>query len=293
MDLGINRRNIIYTNISYWRTSMGAPGWGIENDLWIAAWGASSPVTPSPWQTWHFHQYTNSGVGADYGVQSSRIDLNRWNGTAAQLAAYRIPRKPTVPQIDMGQYFLPANGNYGDILILRNNWGGGDERQQLQRDGQLSYVTKNSQWERRFIGENGIFLQMDSSPGDGEYYKVEGQWLPRQWRPGETFTRTERVTFFRKSDCQPVPSKPAYTSTSAIRFEKVHANFTTLGGVTLANVIELAWIVNGAIDERYFYAPHLGLCQWEKHDGRRSWAVQRIPLGQQGNNVREVLPCAG
>jgi hypothetical protein len=193
----------------------------------------------------------------------------------------------------MAQYFLPASGNYGDILILRNNWGGGDERQQLQREGQLSFVTKNSQWERRFIGENGIFLQMDSSPGDGEYYKVEGQWLPRRWRPGETFTRTERVSFFRKSDCQPSPTKPAYTSTSAIRFEKLHASFTTLGGVALSNVIELAWIVNGAIDERYFYAPHLGLCQWEKHDGRKSWAVQRIPLGQQGNNVQEVLPCAG
>jgi hypothetical protein len=201
--------------------------------------------------------------------------------------------QPQPAAVDMASYFFPAAGGFGDICILKNNWGAGDERQQLQRDGEESFVTKNQQWERRRITVAGVHLEMDTSPGEGEYYTCSGLGFPRSWRPGDTFTRSERIGFFRKSDCKPVATKPPYTQTSTIRFQALHSLWTSPAGIKLINVAELAWIVNGAIEERYWYAPHLGLVQWKNKAGRHSWIVERIPLGQQGNNVREVLPCAG
>ena len=192
--------------------------------------------------------------------------------------------------IDMATYFFPATGDFGDIAILKNNWGAADERQQLQRQGDLSYVTKNSQWERRRFDVSGVYLEMDTSPGNEEYYKVEGQWLPRSWKPGDSFTRTERVSFFAKMNCR--PSKSPYTTISTISFDKLIPEWTSLAGVKLSNVIELSWILKGVVEERYWYAPGLGLCQWQNRAGRHSWIVERIPLGRQQNNVREVIGCS-
>jgi hypothetical protein len=235
------------------------------------------------------------------------VDLPGWPPMIIDPTPFLIPFNPSWPggspgtpgpapqpaAVDMASYFFPASGNYGDILILENNWGAGDERQQLQRDGELSFVTKNQQWERRRITAAGVYLEMDTSPGEGEYYTCSGLGFPRSWRPGESFTRTERISFYQKIDCKPVTTKPPYDSTSTIRFEALHPAWTSPTGIKLINVIEFAWILKGAIEERYWYAPHLGLVQWKNKAGRHSWIVERIPLGQQGNNMREVLPCAG
>jgi len=92
MPLPAGKRHGVYTNASYWR-QMGSPGWGAAYDLWIAAWNdAASPVVPAPWATsgrsWTLWQYSNSGNGPAYGLQSARVDLNRFNGTAAQYAEW-------------------------------------------------------------------------------------------------------------------------------------------------------------------------------------------------------------
>lgn len=88
MPLPAGKRHGIYSNVSYWR-QMGAPAWGAAYDLWIAAWTeVASPVVPAPWQRWTLWQYSNSGNGPAYGLQSARVDLNRFNGTAAQLAEW-------------------------------------------------------------------------------------------------------------------------------------------------------------------------------------------------------------
>lgn len=220
-----------------------------------------------------------------------------WPGTNkdAVIANYINPKtflQQYVPQagIDMAGYFFPAAGGFGDIAILKNNWGQNDERQQLQRLGDISYVTKNSKWERRRITETGVFLEMDTSPNEQEYYRVEGQWLPRRWQPGDTFTRTEKTSFYYVNNCQ--PSRAPYTTTSAIRFEKLITNWTSPAGIALSNVIELAWVLNGVVEERYWFAPGLGLCQWQNKEGRHSWIIQLIPQGQQGNNVREIIGCS-
>ena len=78
---------IIYTGPYYWQEKTVQAGIPIQSlnyfkqyKLWIAHYGVTSPLVPKPWDTWTFWQYTDNGIGADYGVQSRNIDLNYFNG---------------------------------------------------------------------------------------------------------------------------------------------------------------------------------------------------------------------
>lgn len=197
-------------------------------------------------------------------------------------------QEPPTPAIDMAQFFLPASGDYGDIVMLENNWAGGQERQQLQRDGNTSFVTKNQQYEERTIGDERIFLNLDTSPGEGEYYTVESMtgWMPRYWRQGETFSRTETARFYRKGDCE--PTDKVLSGTSVLRFVKLHTSYTTKGGVTFSDVVEIVWERNDVVEERYWYGAGVGLIAWRNRHGRESWAVELIRRGDQRDNVRET-----
>lgn len=196
---------------------------------------------------------------------------------------------PAQTGLDMSRYFMPKSGNYGQLFMLKNNWGAGDERCQLQSNNNISFVTKNQAYEQRVIDTGYIDLKLDASPGNGEYYAVTGHWLPRYMSPSQVFTRSETITFRYKSNCQPVPSKPTYTATTTITFDKHHATWTCPeSNITLSDVIELSWVANGQVDERYWFASGLGLVRWEKYSGQKSWIHELVPVGTQGNNVKEV-----
>jgi hypothetical protein len=187
----------------------------------------------------------------------------------------------------MSSYFYPPNGaTHSDIFTLSNNWDDPPERCQLQRAGNESYVIKNQQYEKRTVGNASIALNLDTSHGDGEYYTVESGtgWMPRMWRPGQTFNRQETTRFYRKSDC--ALQRQSNWSTP-LTFERIHTTWTSEGGITLTNVAELSWFAGGRIDERYWYAAGLGLVAWQKYNGKRSWVSELIPRGSQADNVRE------
>ncbi len=195
-----------------------------------------------------------------------------------------IPQAST--KIDLGLYLFPRSGNYGDIAILANNWGEGDERQQLQRDGNVSYVTKNQLWEKRLVAPLSIDLVIDISRGDGEFYTVQGHWLPRHMTPGEVFSRIENVTVYTFT-CQVVNR---YTQASDIIFAE-QFNSRTINGIVLSNVGRFLWRIDGTIEEEYWYAEGLGLVRWLAKDGRESSITELIPLGAQHNNQRQGTPC--
>jgi len=194
------------------------------------------------------------------------------------------PPEPT-PGIDMAPYFL-ADADAGDIMILKNSWGAGDERVQLQKDGNFSYIVKNQQWEEREVLANRIMLLKDTSPGNNQYYTVNSGtgWMPRTWSPGDRFTRTETTRFYDKGNCQFVSES---NWTSDLVFYKFHQTWTSQGNIQLNDVVELLWDLNGEIIERYWYAPGLGLVAWENNQGMRSWINELIPRGSQQDNVRE------
>lgn len=194
---------------------------------------------------------------------------------------------PAVPnKVDLAAFFFPSAGNYGDIVILQNNWGQGDERQQLQRDGNVSYVTKNAEWEKRLITPSYIDLVKDTSRGGGEFYTVEGHWLPRYMTPGKAFARVETVTVYTFS-CQLVSR---YTQPSDIVFAE-HYNSLTINGITVRDVGRFLWKLNGATEEEYYYARGLGLVEWKNRSGFHSYIRELIPVGSQSNNVRRPDPC--
>lgn len=192
------------------------------------------------------------------------------------------------PKIDMGVYFLPKNGgSHSSIYILKNNWGQNDERVQLQASGSRSFVVKNEQYEERIVSNDRIFYVKDTSPGNNRYFTIESDtgWMPRYWSEGDNFTRIEWLRWYNKDDCHFIAE---YGSTTDLVFAKFHPTWESKGGIHLENVIELEWWVGAMIDERYFYAPNLGLVAWKKHSGEESWINELIPRGSQSNNVREI-----
>ena len=82
----------IYTGYWYWKDNVVSVGGDLayfhQFPLWIANYNAITPAVPLPWSAneWLFWQYTDKGNGATYGVESSTIDLNYFNGDEQKLA---------------------------------------------------------------------------------------------------------------------------------------------------------------------------------------------------------------
>ncbi|MFL6134078.1 MAG: glycoside hydrolase family 25 protein [Nocardioidaceae bacterium] len=78
------RRPILYFSPSFWETRLGNSTAFTRYPLWIAHYTtASAPRVPGGWSTWTFWQRTNSGRVS--GIPGD-VDMNRFNGTTAQLA---------------------------------------------------------------------------------------------------------------------------------------------------------------------------------------------------------------
>jgi lysozyme len=75
---------IVYTGKYFWRDQVGGPTSFAGNALWIAQYTTLCPDLTSPWNTWAFWQYSESGTVP--GI-SGGIDLDRFNGTADELRA--------------------------------------------------------------------------------------------------------------------------------------------------------------------------------------------------------------
>jgi GH25 family lysozyme M1 (1,4-beta-N-acetylmuramidase) len=83
------RQPILYTGPSFWRTYVGGGSSFAGFPLWIAHYTTrSSPTVPSPWNAWTFWQ--SSAAGRVPGV-SGYVDVNTFDGTAAQLRALAHP----------------------------------------------------------------------------------------------------------------------------------------------------------------------------------------------------------
>ena len=85
VEAAIGVRPIIYTGFYFWRDQVGAPSFAAPYPRWHAQYtSAACPNIPSPWTSWAFWQYTDSGTVA--GI-SGGVDVNRFNGTMAELLA--------------------------------------------------------------------------------------------------------------------------------------------------------------------------------------------------------------
>lgn len=169
--------------------------------------------------------------------------------------------------------------------MIYNNWGQGPERCHLaiSPKGSLNhfYVSKNGRWERRYIGDNWIYLQADTSRANNEFYTVKGDpWLPRYMLPGQTHTRNENTTLYYLDSCKTFGNGGMR---SDIRFIGQDSNLTLELGF---QVIELQWIVNGLVEEKYFYGKNVGLVAWENKSGLKSKFKEFVPSHEQPNEIK-------
>jgi len=80
----------IYTRKSFWDVYYQPRTCFSSNDLWVAHWGVDNPAIPKNWLTYRFHQWSGdgNGRGAEFGAESSAIDLDYFNGDAAAFNEY-------------------------------------------------------------------------------------------------------------------------------------------------------------------------------------------------------------
>ncbi|WP_255372583.1 glycoside hydrolase family 25 protein [Corynebacterium sp. CNJ-954] len=85
VKLRTGRDAMIYTYPNFWRTAMGNTTEFSDHPLWIAHYGTNTPDIPGGWEYVTIHQYSSTGRVA--GINNP-VDLNRFNGNAAQLARF-------------------------------------------------------------------------------------------------------------------------------------------------------------------------------------------------------------
>ena len=90
------RRGMLYVSPGFWSAYLPVPvfsgyklvrsdvDWAVGHPLWLAHYTSGWPYQVYPWAGWNFWQYSSSGKIS--GV-STRVDLNLFNGSEADLAA--------------------------------------------------------------------------------------------------------------------------------------------------------------------------------------------------------------
>lgn len=96
---------LIYTRTTFWNPYVADRDLWEDLDLWIARYSSylvqpwyGTYLKPRDWDAWNFWQYSadGNGKGAEYGGSSKSMDLNYFNGTPKQLAAYSNAISPIV-----------------------------------------------------------------------------------------------------------------------------------------------------------------------------------------------------
>ena len=206
----------IYTAYYYWvrnapnaTTDAANLQYFRQYPLWVANYGVTTPLVPKPWGTneWTFWQFTDSGDGKLYGVESSRIDLNYFNG---DLAAFQqrfntgtTPPPPTGPV----WYKVTASAlnvrsgpatTFGVVGLLRQDEV--VEGLATSADGGWAQIKRASDNLTGWSSKQ--FLVVTSAPTPpppppppptGEWYKVNTSALNVRAGPDTTFTITGLV----------------------------------------------------------------------------------------------------
>lgn len=81
---------MMYSSAGFWNGNVYRNDWAKALELYVAHWTtADEPIIPNDWgainnpKTWDFWQHSNKGNGANYGVSSINIDLDRYHYSLA------------------------------------------------------------------------------------------------------------------------------------------------------------------------------------------------------------------
>jgi GH25 family lysozyme M1 (1,4-beta-N-acetylmuramidase) len=97
---------ILYTSPYIYRDQLCALNvfWG-SVPIWMAHYNGMDPQNASPWlfdaSEWILWQYSNTGMGRNYGVGSLDVDLNVFNGTPEDMVEYFQVGQPVIPPVNI------------------------------------------------------------------------------------------------------------------------------------------------------------------------------------------------
>lgn len=242
------------------------------------------------------------GICGSSGNSTGRHDhLTMISPGPGALSGYILPDvidpTPFYPEPAAGIDMLPYLKGDGRMYQMKVLWQGQEHSQQMQTQvsGTRFYQVKNSEWEELWASGAYLYRGIDTSPGNGEYYVQRtdtatfgAKWMPRTWYVGGLYERNPLVSFHRKSDGV-LTAPPGYRKTY-LRFAAHHKTWNG-GGITLADVVELHWLLTPGSQnaERYFYARGYGLVGWSSWSGDRSYITQAFQPGERQPAVRESV----
>lgn len=87
VEAGTGKKPMIYTGPYFWQSNVVSAAYGAY-PLWIADYGVSRPQVPAGWSTFKIWQYSDSG---------GTLDVDRFEGTLAELQAFASSAAPTAP----------------------------------------------------------------------------------------------------------------------------------------------------------------------------------------------------
>ncbi|MCC6500018.1 MAG: SH3 domain-containing protein [Anaerolineales bacterium] len=197
----------IYTAYYYWISRIPTNPTDLnyfhQYPLWIANYGVTTPLVPKPWSAneWLFWQYTGSGNGALYGVESPGIDLNYFNGDQAAFnQRFNLGTTPPPPPPPPGPVWYKVTAS---ILNVRSGPGTNfDVVGQLQQDQVVKGLETSADgaWAKILREADGLtgwsfkqYLSLTTPPPPppppptGEWFKVTASALNVREGPGTQF----------------------------------------------------------------------------------------------------------
>jgi GH25 family lysozyme M1 (1,4-beta-N-acetylmuramidase)/uncharacterized protein YgiM (DUF1202 family) len=209
----------IYTAYYYWRENAPDPVTQANEleyfhryPLWIANYNVAQPMVPKPWSAdeWIFWQYTASGDGLYYGVESLEIDLNYFNGDAQAFANrfnVPVPTDPIPPEDPRGEQYRV---NVGSLYVREGPGTTYPHIGFLVRNDIVEAIDTNptGNWYRIRRLSDGLtgwsasayLVKVTTTPpptGDGDRYRVNAGSLNVREGPG---TNYKAVGFFLRND---------------------------------------------------------------------------------------------
>jgi GH25 family lysozyme M1 (1,4-beta-N-acetylmuramidase) len=199
---------IIYTSPGLWPSLSGSSQFSGDT-LWVANWGVACPSLPGPWSNYAFWQYADNGSVP--GI-SGAVDLDRFNGTLAELTGLGAPpppagpptQKPAAPTgcgaiapghgLSAGEAVSSCDGRFslamqadGNLVLYRNGagavWATGTDGSDgyaaiMQGDGNFVLYGKHSNplWDSHTDGHGGASLAVQDD-GNVVVYASNGSPL--------------------------------------------------------------------------------------------------------------------
>lgn len=194
---------------------------------------------------------------------------------------------------------LPYIRGNGQMYQLEYDIAGRQGTQTLQTQYDhargIFYQVKDSQWERLYWDNYYLYRHADTSEANDRYYvqftgdQPGAVWSPRKMQVGQTFERNPHVIHYYKTDAS-IRTQGTFRSTIQLIAHHPVRSYPT--GFTLQDVIELAWIVDGRVLERYEYARDHGLVAWDGGSIGHSHICARKqgPGGLQREQVPSLSP---